>query len=65
MTDERREPTESADEDALRQGRETADQERARIRKELPGSTGVEQAEDPELRIGLPGGGAERVRGYE
>jgi hypothetical protein len=58
-------PTESADEEAIRQGRETADQERAGVREQLSDATGAEAAEDPDLGVGLRGGGAERVRGYE
>ena len=43
----------------------SAEEERAAVRKQLSDSTGAEAAEDPDLGVGLRGGGAERVRGYE
>jgi hypothetical protein len=58
-------PEESADEEALRQGRETADQERAAVREQLADTTGADAADDPEHGVGQPGGGGDRVRGYE
>jgi hypothetical protein len=45
---------------------QSADEQRAAVREQLADAArGAEAEEDPELGIGMPGGGAERVRGYE
>jgi hypothetical protein len=71
MSDERKNDPSTQDEDYLVPGAptESADEERARVRREVADATGaedaVENAEDPDLGVGLRGAGAERVRGYE
>jgi hypothetical protein len=44
---------------------EPAEAQRASTREQLSDTAGGETADDPELEIGLPGGGGDRVRGYE
>ena len=44
---------------------EPTEEQRAAVREQLSDTAGGETADDPELGIGTPAGGGERVRGYE